>query len=483
MSTIKLTESQQRVFKSLKDFIYKSKDRVFLLKGYAGTGKTTLMRFLIEDLTKKEREFCLLASTGRAAKVLGDLSGNGASTIHGLIYTFSDLNKDVSEVASTNVDATGQLFLVFEPHTLDADKGECVYIVDEASMIGDIETKNITQAKFGSGRLLKELMDYDKRNGSKFIFVGDPCQLPPVEQTTSPALDQKYFMNVFRLQAQEAQLTEIMRQGKDSSLITVSQDIRRKFTQSPESADIYGKQKVWGEKFHFSRCPDIHILSSNEQLLQNYIDDVRANGFNNAIFLSRSNSNCHELSLKVRQQLGFKGRVCVGDQLMVVQNNLPTGLVNGDMVEVLELGKEVRRVANQDFRLVKVKNLFNGATFETLLMESLLDSATQNVSAVEQTDLFRDFAIRMHRQGISQKKTPDLFKDCLLGDEYLNALRCMYGYAVTCHKAQGGEWNNVYLQMPRNLTLNPVKGNFQWAYTAITRAKKSLSVVRDFFID
>ncbi len=480
---ITLTESQKRVFKSLKDFIYKSNDRIFLLKGYAGTGKTTLMRFLIDDLNKKEREYRLLASTGRAAKILGDLSGNGASTIHGMIYSFKDLNKEVPTAAGTGVDDSGQLFLVFEPNVVGNDAGECVYIVDEASMIGDMEPVYVTQAMFGSGRLLKELMDYDKRKDSKFIFVGDPCQLPPVSQTASPALDQKYFMNVFRLQAQEAQLTEIMRQGKDSSLISVSQDIRRRYTQSPEKVEVGSKQRVWGEKFHFRHCSDIHILNSNEDLLQNYVNDIKANGFDNAIYICRSNADCHRMSLTVREQLGFKGRVCVGDQLMVVQNNLLSGLVNGDMVEVVELGKEVHRCANQDFRRVKVKNLFDGSISVLLLMESLLDSATQNVSASEQTELFRDFAIRMHQKGIKQKRDSELFREQLMKDEYLNALRCMYGYAVTCHKAQGGEWNNVYLQMPRNLTLNPVKGNYQWLYTAITRAKKSLSVVKDFFID
>ena len=480
---LKLTESQKQVFQKLKNFVFKSNDRVFLLKGYAGTGKTTLMRFLIEELHKKEKNYSLLASTGRAAKILGDLSGNGASTMHSLIYSFSNLNKDLTEVDVSNADATGQLFLVFEANTLKDTEGDCIYIVDESSMISDVESKTVMQAKFGTGRLLKELLDYDKRKGSKFIFVGDPCQLPPVEQTTSPALDQKYFMNVFRLQAQEGQLTEIMRQGKDNSLITVSQDIRRRYSQSPETPLIYGKQRVWGEKFHFSHCKEINILSSNEQLLQNYLADVKTNGFGNAIYICRSNKDCHHTSLKVRQLLGFKGRIAVGDQLMVVQNNLPSGLVNGDMVEVMALSNDVRYCAGQMFRMVRVRNLFNDFTSDILLMESLLDSESQNISSIEQTDLFRDFVIRMNYKGISQRKTPDLFRDSLMNDEYLNALRCMYGYAVTCHKAQGGEWNNVYLQMPRNLTMNPVKSSFQWLYTALTRARQKVNVVRDFFID
>ena len=186
---IKLTVSQDKVLKQMLDFIKHPIDRVFILKGYAGTGKTTLMRYLIEELKLQERHFRLLASTGRAAKILSNLSGQEnmqASTIHSLVYTFNGLNKEYDDKEEVKVDTNGQLFLMFEPSILDKDSPETIYIIDEASMVSDMPVKLITQAKFGSGRLLKELLDYDNRDKSKYIFVGDPCQLPPIRESLIP---------------------------------------------------------------------------------------------------------------------------------------------------------------------------------------------------------------------------------------------------------------------------------------------------------
>ena len=169
LMNIKLTTSQENVLKQILDFVNNSNDRVFILKGYAGTGKTTLMRFLIQELEASHKDYRLLASTGRAAKVLANLSNrNGStSTIHTMIYSFNGLSKEYDEKEEPVVDKDGQLFLVFEPSKLDAKKiPETIYIIDEASMISDVVTKNVTQAKFGEGRLLKELLDYDPRTAS-----------------------------------------------------------------------------------------------------------------------------------------------------------------------------------------------------------------------------------------------------------------------------------------------------------------------------
>lgn len=191
LTNIKLTTSQENVLKQILEFVSNPTERVFILKGYAGTGKTTLMRFLIQELEKVKKDYRLLASTGRAAKVLANLSNrNGStSTIHSMVYSFNGLSKEYDEKETPVVDKDGQLFLVFEPSQLnETEVPETIYIIDEASMISDVAAKNVTQAKFGEGRLLKELLDYDKRPESKFIFVGDPCQLPPIEEYYSPAL-------------------------------------------------------------------------------------------------------------------------------------------------------------------------------------------------------------------------------------------------------------------------------------------------------
>lgn len=185
IAKIELTKSQSNVLTKILEFVNHPQDRVFILKGYAGTGKTTLMRFLIAKLNEQNKQYQLLASTGRAAKVLANLSGqNGnTSTIHSMVYSFNGLNKEYDEKEEIVADANGQLFLVFEPAKLDVDNNpETIYIIDEASMVADVATRDITQAKFGTGRLLKELLEYDTRPRSKYIFVGDPCQLPPIEQ-------------------------------------------------------------------------------------------------------------------------------------------------------------------------------------------------------------------------------------------------------------------------------------------------------------
>lgn len=482
---ITLTASQQAAFIKLLNFINNDSERVFILKGYAGTGKTTLMRFLLEDMEKHNKHYQLLASTGRAAKILGDISGNEACTIHGLIYKYKDLNKDLSEIKENNngIESTGQLFLIFEPTRVDMDDTEnpkCTYIVDEASMISDKEDALVTQAKFGSGRLLSELLQYDERPGSKYIFVGDPCQLPPVNSPNSPALSCEYMKDVFGIDAKEAQLTEIMRQGDGNNLITISKQIRSMWSNAPADVLAYGNGKVWG-KLPFDNCANISIHPNADIMISHYITNIKKKGYEYSTCLCRSNRDCLTISQTVRNALGLKGVLDKGELLMVTQNN-PCGLVNGDMVEVVRVGKDVEYRADQRFRKVTVKELFSSHEFEILLMESLLGTEKPNLSSEEQTKLFVDFAIRAKKKGITQRKKSLLFQQEMASDPYLNALRCMYGYAITCHKAQGGEWNEVYIKVAGNITLNPVKSTYQWIYTAMTRAKDTLHMADAFYL-
>lgn len=477
---ITLTVSQQRAFDKMKEFV-NGDERIFILKGYAGTGKTTLMRFLINELKEHKKAYRLLASTGRAAKVLRDLTGDdeGASTLHSMIYQFKDLNKDLSEQNDVNIDKTGQLFLVFDTVKIDeTDNGETIYIIDEASMISDVEAQNITQAKFGNGRLLKELLEYDNRKKSKFIFVGDPCQLPPISEKDSPALSAEYFKKTFGLNATEVSLTEIMRQESDNSLIAVSKEIRSLFKSAPDAKEYYGQNKVWGKISMMRRCCKLHIAV--DEMIERYISDIQASGFTDSICICKANKRCMEISLKVRERLGYTGAVQVGDMLMVVQNNI-LGLVNGDMVKVEEVKDEYVRKAGLYFRQVSVRELFSNTKYTLLMIENTLVSGKPNLDSAQQTELFIDFVIRMKEKGITQKNAK-MFNTAMTHDPYLNALRCQYGYAVTCHKAQGGEWDNVYIDVPRNIMLNPVKETYQWLYTAMTRSKNTLHMVDDFYL-
>ena len=484
ISNIKLTPSQDIVLKKILDFVDDPHDRVFILKGYAGTGKTTLMRFLIKSLAEQGKHYRLLASTGRAAKVLANLSeANGqTSTIHSMVYEFNGLNKEFEEKEEPKADKDGQLFLVFEPSKLDKDATpETIYIIDEASMVADVATKDVTQAKFGDGRLLKELLEYDQRPGSKFVFVGDPCQLPPIEQYYSPALMKDYFLREFGMTAREAQLTEIMRQEDVCGIVDASKQIRRLYNSAPETSQMYGSQKLWGS-LPFRSYRDIQLHPNLEAMLNDYVSKVKTSGLNSAVCICRSNKACSQLSAMIREKLGYTdSRIQKGDLLMVIQNNMPTGLMNGDMVTVEEIAPQVTVRAQLTFRQVKVKELFTGRTYSTLLIEEIAYQGRLNLDNRQQQALFVDFIIRMKQKGITQKQKK-AFYNAMFNDPYLNALRCVFGYAITCHKSQGGEWEEVYVHVPRNITLNPTKETYQWVYTSMTRARKTLHMIDDFYI-
>ena len=197
------------------------------------------------------------------------------------------------------------------------------------------------------------------------------------------------------------------------------------------------------------------------------------------------------MACDVRSRLGFSGNVQPHDLLLVTQNQQTTGLMNGDMVEVVSVNKNHERVmvdtpnhhrSELYFVEVTVKELFSQRTYTTLLLESLLNSTMPNLDPRQQTGLFLDFIMRMKRKDITQKKNKEQFDKVMQTDPYLNALRCSYGYAITCHKAQGGEWDSVYIVPQRNIMLNPIKASYQWIYTALTRAKKTAYFVRDFYI-
>ena len=194
-----LTPNQLQVFNLLLDFINNNKASIFILCGYAGTGKTTMMKEVIHVLEQRELAFSLLASTGRAAKILSNATNHSASTIHSLIYKFSDLNQDMNKLVTQReqegIDKSGQLLLNFSLTPITYQEDSRYYIIDESSMISDVMDKNATQANFGSGKLLADLLEFDRKG--KFVFVGDICQLPPVLQSFSPALSDEYIKQTY----------------------------------------------------------------------------------------------------------------------------------------------------------------------------------------------------------------------------------------------------------------------------------------------
>ncbi len=471
---IKLTNQQQHALDLLTQFI-NNDERVFILKGYAGTGKTTLMKELITVLKEQKINYNLWASTGRAAKILSNVTEVKAETIHSGIYQYTDFNQDLEQVTlhieQNAADKTGQLYLKFEltPLANDKLKEKKLYIIDESSMIADIENPIVTQAMFGSGRLLKDMLDYNPKG--KFIFVGDICQLPPITQKISPALHPEYFKSEYRITPTEIELTQIMRQSKDNDIIHAAGKIRRLYHSVPKVK--WGNLPLKGYK-------DIIIYPDAVSLINAYIQKVKEKGFNEATMICRSNRKCNELTDILRPAFGKTGKIQEGDLLLVTQNNYISGLMNGDMVTVEQVNKNITQQAGFSFRKIEVKELFTQKIYTQLVLEDLIYSNEPNLNAEQQKWLFIDFYQRMRKQGIKQKST--MFKEHMLYDPFLNALRASYGYALTCHKAQGGEWNHVFLDIPRNITLNPTQASYQWVYTAMTRAKTKVHIVNDFFI-
>ena len=342
-------------------------------------------------------------------------------------------------------------------------------------MIADRTGGVITQASFGSGRLLKELLDYDKRPQSKYLFVGDPCQLPPITEVFSPALYPNYFRQAFGIEAPMVQLTQIVRQGEHNDIIKVSQHVRHCFDMAPPDKSAY-RGMNYRDYLPFTNCSNIRLYPTRSLMLQQYVENIQQHGFNHSTLICRSNKECFLQSNIVRSQLGIGGDIIVkGDLLMVVQNNV-CGLMNGDMVEVVEVEGGTTSHAGLRFRKAVVKELFTQRKQLLLLLEDTLNSPMTNLSQAQQKTLFVDFITRMKRRNITQKDQ-DRFNEAMRVDPYLNALRCNYGYVITCHKAQGGEWDDVFVDLPDSFMYQPTKGTYQWIYTAMTRARNTLHLV------
>jgi len=471
--TFKFTQSQRHALENLNQFITSSDDKVFIIRGYAGTGKTTLVKEIIRLLKEKKLELLLMASTGRAAKILSNVTGHNATTVHSAIYAYKDFNLNLDKVAEERKkhkkDNSGYLFLLFELTVLPLSKERRFYIIDEASMVGDKEDKTAAQAFFGSGRLLNDLLKFDP-NG-KFIFVGDECQLPPVNEEISPALSASYFREKYDVSAKSVVLTEIVRQGSTNDLIVSSHKIRKLYAEPP---------LVKWAKFPLKNYRNIKIFIDQASMLNDYVKRIKNEGYNSATYICRTNKSCDAVTSLIRPVLGLTSpKMQKGDLLLITQNNLISGLMNGDLVEVVSVGLPKHR-AQLSFIQVELKELFTQKVYSQLMIEEILYNSQTNLTPEQQKELFMDYHYRMKKLGINQKDP--IFKERMRTDIYLNALRAVFGFALTCHKSQGGEWEHVYLDIPRSFPLNPSAETYQWLYTAMTRAKTQLYITDDFWV-
>lgn len=468
-----LNTEQADAFKAIKKFLEHPAANTFVLKGYAGTGKTYLMQHLGKWLEENNHSFKLLAATGRAATVLRGKTGFTAKTVHGEVYNFSKVEgieeqgPDYSGIKPVN--KNGQISLQFLTRLPDNEDEKTVYIVDEASMLSGHLTEDNLFASYGSGVLLDDLFEVAGKN--KIIFVGDPCQLPPVKQDFSPALDMNWLQEQHRV-AVTMSLQKIERTDATNDILKLATSVRNMSQDS--SLPRFSKLPATG-------LNQVKLFTDSNELFKAYSQRYKQNGYQSTLAIARSNETVQRINEYMRRDLfGQKDMpLQIGDVLLVTQNNYSVPLTNGDFVILTQQG-EVRFKEGMSFQEVKVKAIASDTEHDILLSLNALQDLKGGLTQDQQRALMIDFKERMSRQNVPFNS--EQFKKRMMEDEYLNCLRATYGYAVTCHKAQGGEWDDVFLFLDKKMFGMPPPELCKWWYTAITRARKELNLVKDWWV-
>ena len=448
----KPTFEQENVVKMLADFLFSRKsEELFLLKGYAGTGKTSLIGALVKTLDQLEQKCILLAPTGRAAKVFSHYAGHPAYTIHKKIYRQRSFSNEMYNFSINDN---------LHQHTL--------FIVDEASMIAN---DGLSGSMFGTGRLLDDLIQYVySGQGCRLMLIGDTAQLPPVGEEESPALSADVLKG-YGLEVYEAMLTEVVRQLHDSGILWNATELRRYIAED----DFFTLPMIKVEDF-----PDVKVVPGNE-LIEAINESYDQVGLDETIVVCRSNKRANIYNKGIRNMILYREEELEsGDLLMVAKNNYfwTEGckeidfIANGDIAVVRRVRREREMYG---FRFADVTLCFPDYNDLELEMTVLLDTLHTETPALPKElndklfySVLEDYAdITIKRERMKKMKA----------DPYYNALQVKYAYAVTCHKAQGGQWKRVFLDQGY-MTEDMLSPNyFRWLYTAFTRATETLYLV------
>ncbi len=467
--TLTLTPHQQKAFRQLQAFVTSEREQIFVLRGYAGTGKTTLAKFLL-DWIEEASVSCvpvLLASTGRAARILGEKTGRGADTIHGHIYTLEKIQTK-GQREKPEAEASGQLVMNFGLKRPFPIEQPYLFLIDEASMLSHQKSAGNSVARFGSGSVLDDFFSY-LRSEDKVVFIGDPAQLPPVlaSDSFSPALDENFLSTHYGRAASAITLTEVLRQAEENPILALATEIRKRL----ETKDFYG----WEELLQNARSHNIFTPYTQNIMLDRYLAKAKGK-WAEGIILTHSNKQAYYLNINIRKKLAggkYLPHPVKGEILLVSQNSYYVPLSNGDRVELLRSEKGGIRKGLK-FSRVHVRALHNGEKYETLLLQDFLFRPEANLPAEIQQRLLIDFDQRMREKGLKRDSEPYL--NAMRTDPYLNALRAKFGYAVTCHKAQGGEWPHCFLNLSDTLNMLTPEARFRWLYTAVSRARDFLDI-------
>ena len=446
------TSEQENAIKLLSGFLCSPKaDVAFLLRGYAGTGKTSLVGALVRTLDILKQKVVLLAPTGRAAKVFSSYAGHPAFTIHKKIYR---------ERAYSGEGGNFTLNDNLTTHTL--------YIVDEASMISN---EGLSGAMFGTGRLLDDLVQFVySGQGCRLLLMGDTAQLPPVGEELSPALYTDALRG-YGLEVVETDLTQVVRQEQQSGILWNATELRKLIAE-----------EEWGvlPKIRVSCFSDVKVLPGNE-----LIDALSAcydrDGTDETIVVCRSNKRANIYNNGIRSQILWREEELEsGDILMVAKNNYYWTekeknldfIANGETAVV----RRVRRTSEMyGFRFADVLLSFPNWQDAELEIRLLLDTLHSDAPA-----LSRDESERLFQTILEDYVDIPLKRDRMKkmkADPYYNALQVKYAYAVTCHKAQGGQWKNVFLDQGYLSEEYLTPDYFRWLYTAFTRATGTIYLV------
>jgi len=458
--SFKLTTKQDLTLYKLSEFILNEDDNsLFILKGYAGTGKTTILSSIINNLWEIKKSGVLMAPTGRAAKVLSNYTNTEANTIHKKIY-FPKKN------SSGNID-----------FVLQTNKSKnTIFIVDEASMISSTSQN---KKLFDTTSLLSDLIQFVYSGYKcKIIFIGDTAQLPPVNSKLSPSLDPDYLRENYNKNVLSIELDEVVRQEVLSGILNNATILRESLID--EDFEEF--------KFNILGFNDIIRLQDGEDIINSLTDSYNIFGKEETALIVRSNKRANLYNQQIRNRILFnENELSVGDNLMVVKNNYywlkstsEAGFIaNGDIIKILEIS---RIVDLYDFRFAEVSvqmiDYPKMKPFDTVLMLDTINLETPSLNYEKANHLYNE----VMKDYVSEKVKYKRFLK-VKNNKYFNALQVKFSYAMTCHKSQGGQWTSVFVEQP--YLPNGIDKDFiRWLYTALTRAKEKLYLIGfkdDFF--
>jgi exodeoxyribonuclease-5 len=444
------TDSQNELILLISSFMESANQQeILLIKGYAGTGKTTIVNSIVKTLQEIGLQSVLLAPTGRAAKVLHSYTGSSAWTIHKKIYR-----------QKSGSDGLGAFVLDKNLHK------DTFFIVDEASMIG----QSTADSLFGTGNLLSDLLRYiEEGTRCRLVMIGDTAQLPPVKLDVSPALDSK-ILKSFGYEVTEFTLTDIVRQEEGSGMLVNATSIRKNITEN-----IIKTPKLIVDSF-----PDIERISGVD-LLESISNSYDSFGEEETIVVTRSNKRANRFNAGIRGQILWREeQISRGDLLMVVKNNYfwkdeekkLDFIANGDIarIERVIAFDEIYGLKFADVDLSFVDH--GGIEIQAKIILDVLEVDGPSLPIESQRNLY-DMIMEDYPELTNKKKRAEL----IAKDDFFNALQVKFAYAVTCHKAQGGQWKSVFLDQGYYTEEMMSLDYLRWLYTAFTRATDTLYLV------